>query len=106
MSSHNYIKRIIGLPGETVTITDGSVVITEPNGKAIALDEPYLKFLSFDSSKTKLGTDEYFAMGDNRSNSLDSRYWGVLPKYDITGRVLVRLFPFTQIGLFPGKETQ
>lgn len=105
--SKYFIKRIIGLPNETVKITDGKVSITgekDPNG--FLLDEPYIKNLSFDTVSEKLGTDEYFAMGDNRTNSLDSRIWGPLPKQNIVGRVLVRLFPLPEAGLFPGKHDQ
>jgi signal peptidase I len=105
--SKYFIKRIIGLPNETVKIDAGRIAIfgeKYPNGHF--LEEPYLKNLSFDTVTEKLGADEYFAMGDNRSNSLDSRIWGPLPKENIVGRVLVRLFPLPEAGLFPGKHDQ
>ena len=105
--SKYFIKRIIGLPGEKVTITNGIVtVFSEEYPKGKLLDEPYIKDLSFDTFSETLGPDDYFVMGDNRSNSLDSRIWGPLPKKDIVGRVLVRLFPFQNAGIFPGKQNQ
>jgi signal peptidase I len=105
--SKYFIKRIIGLPNETVKIDAGKVSIFDekhPNGEL--LDEQYLKNLSYETLSEKLGENEYFAMGDNRSNSLDSRIWGPLPKENIVGRVLVRLFPLPEAGLFPGKHDQ
>ncbi len=106
-----FIKRIIGLPNETVKIDAGKVsIVGQKTSDEISgeqpLDESYLKNLSYETITKKLGDNEYFAMGDNRSNSLDSRIWGPLPKEDIVGRVLVRLFPVSDAGLFPGKHNQ
>ncbi|MDD3530992.1 MAG: signal peptidase I [Candidatus Pacebacteria bacterium] len=98
-----YIKRIIGLPGETVSIDRGVVTILEVNGEKLALNEPYI--VNEDATYTKdvsLNPDEYFVMGDNRPNSSDSRVWGPLPKKDIVGRVDLRLLPVKEIGFFPG----
>lgn len=105
--SKYFIKRIVGLPNETIKITNGKVSVSSPSHpEEIMLDESYIKELSFENTTEILGENEYFAMGDNRSNSLDSRIWGPLPERNIVGRVLVRLFPFQQAGLFPGKENQ
>ena len=102
-TSKYYIKRIIGLPEETVEIKNSQVTIYNdeyPNG--FALNEDYLpKSLVTDGQiKEKLGKDEYFVLGDNRSVSYDSRRWGVLPKNDIVGRVWVRAWPFSRVAIF------
>ncbi len=101
-----YIKRIIGLPGETVSINHGVVTITTASGEKIGLGEPYI--VNEDATYTKnvsLSPEEYFVMGDNRPNSSDSRVWGPLPRRDIIGRVDLRLLPVSQSGFFPGKTT-
>ncbi len=99
------IKRIIGLPGETVTIQNGNVTITTKDGKTVKLKEPYIRepFSSF--GEWKLGDDEYFVMGDNRNNSSDSRVWGVLKRDLIVGTPLIRLFPIRNFELHPGEKT-
>ncbi|MFZ2500664.1 MAG: signal peptidase I [Minisyncoccia bacterium] len=98
-----YIKRIIGLPGETVSIDHGNPTITTENGKILTLAEPYI--VNEDATYTKkvsLGDGEYFVMGDNRPNSSDSRVWGILPRKNIIGRVDLRLLPVNQGGFLPG----
>ena len=95
--TQRYIKRIIGLPGETIEIDNGKVVIYK-DGQEYHLDEAlYLTDLSGYSGTTKvvLGQGEYFVMGDNRPVSYDSRRWGPLPEKNIIGRVLLRIWPFT-----------
>jgi signal peptidase I len=98
-----FIKRIIGLPGETVRIQRGAVSVIETNGNAVDLDESYIvhKGNGGDMQVT-LKSGEYFVMGDNRPESSDSRIWGVLPREDIVGRAFVRLLPIQTLGLFPG----
>lgn len=101
-----YIKRIIGLPGETVSIDHGVVTITGIDKKSVVLSEPYI--VDEDATYTKdtmLGADEYFVMGDNRPNSSDSRVWGTLPRKNIVGRVDLRLIPISKFGIFPGSAT-
>lgn len=101
-----YIKRIIGLPGETVSINHGVVTITTVDEQNLTLAEPYI--VNEDATYTKnvsLNSEEYFVMGDNRPNSSDSRVWGPLPKKDIIGRVDLRLLPVSKIGFFPGETS-
>ncbi|MCR4333916.1 MAG: signal peptidase I [Patescibacteria group bacterium] len=98
-----YIKRIIGLPGETVSITHGVVTIISATGEKKTLAEPYI--VNEDATYTSdvmLNPGEYFVMGDNRPNSSDSRVWGPLSKKDIVGRVDLRLLPIAKGGFFPG----
>ena len=102
-----YIKRIIGLPGETVTIERGIATITRTDGTTLTLEEPYV--LTEDAAYdqvTALGPDEYFVMGDNRPRSSDSRVWGPLPREDIMGRAFFRLLPPGDVGFFPGAYAQ
>ena len=98
------IKRIIGLPGETVSIQEGKVTITTKEGKIIHLEEPYIRESFSSYGEWKLGDDEYFVMGDNRNNSSDSRVWGELKRNLIVGTPLIRLFPFQDFKLRPGEE--
>ena len=92
--SKSYIKRVVGLPGEEINIEDGKLFI---NGQQ--LDEPYLdvEFLSRDSlpTPTRIKDHHYFVMGDNRRNSSDSRYWGLVPERYIYGQAIFRYYPFT-----------
>ncbi len=98
-----FVKRIIGLPNETVDINGSSVTIT--NGereKGFILDEPYVKNTADNATHIKLKDDEYFVMGDNRSASSDSRYWGAVNRKLITGRAFLRLLPVNKITVWPG----
>ena len=94
-----YIKRIIGLPGETVQIVDGEIYI---NGEL--LEESYGREVMQDAGLAAepitLGDDEYFVLGDNRNDSMDSRMAEVGPIVGerIIGRAWLRIYPFDQIG--------
>jgi len=104
-TSQYYIKRIIGLPGETLEIERNRIIVFNreyPGG--LAIKEDYLDESSrqADLGKTKitLGEDEFYVLGDNRRSSYDSRRWGVLPRSDIVGRVWVRAWPVNAVAAF------
>ena len=100
-----YIKRIVGLPGDTVTITGSVITISNStNPKGFVLPEGYITHTENDSGTYVVPKDEYFVMGDNRTGSYDSRSWGMLPKANIDGRVFMRLLPVQRLGIFPGEE--
>ncbi|MDO8424362.1 MAG: signal peptidase I [bacterium] len=101
--SQRYIKRIIGLPGETVEVKDGKVTILSNDGKRSLLDESsYFPDTVFTPGNVQLalGVDQFFVLGDNRVASSDSRSWGALPRNDIIGRVLIRAWPFATLAKF------
>jgi signal peptidase I len=106
-TSRALIKRIIGLPGETVLLNGNSVtIVNAAHPEGFTLDEPYLDPQDLGGAtnmRVTLGADQFFVLGDNRKVSADSRLWGTLPREDIVGRVLVRLFPFTAVGILPGE---
>lgn len=92
--SKKFIKRVIGLPGETVAIKDGQVTITK-NGNSFALHESYLPagLKAPDMNPYTLKDGQYFVLGDNRPYSSDSQDWGELPRANIVGKVEFRLWP-------------
>ena len=89
-----YIKRVIGLPGDQIHIADGRVYI---NGEMLA--EPYLHVSTNRGGDWKVPTDSLFVMGDNRNNSSDSRSWGMVPFDNIVGKAAVIYWPPDQWGL-------
>ncbi len=100
-----FIKRIIGLPGETVEIRGTKVKIKNAeNPEGVVLNEPYvaINHEKQDDLTVTLKDNEYFVMGDNRSGSSDSRVWGPVNEKLITGRPFVRLLPLPRLGFFPG----
>jgi signal peptidase I len=101
------IKRIIGLPGETVLVKNNTVTIeNKQNPNGFVLNETYLPagtITSADNTWT-LSSSSYFMMGDNRAVSYDSRSWGPLPASDIVGLVRFRLWPFNAIQVFSAPQ--
>ena len=101
--SQYFIKRIIGLPRETVVIKDSKVSVITTEGETVHLTEEYVvREGNGNNRSVSLANDQYFVMGDNRPESSDSRVWGVLPKENIIGRAFLRLLPIQEISIFPG----
>ena len=106
-TSKYFIKRVIGLPSETVQIEGTKVTIkNKVNPQGFILTEDYVAPANFTSDNTlvTLTDSQYFVMGDNRGASFDSRAWGPVDKKLIIGRPLVRLLPFNQISWLPGES--
>lgn len=96
-----YIKRIIGLPGETIQITDGKIYI---NGEVLEEDYGYyindIPMSGYNAEEEiYIGEDEYFVLGDNRNNSTDSRRIGCIRRDHIEGRACFRIFPLNKFGV-------
>lgn len=93
--SDDLIKRVVGLPNETVTISDNRVHID-----GVAIDESYLPDSAFmpDAGPFQVGEDEVFVMGDNRQFSFDSRRFGPVPLDDLVGRAFVIIWPLENFG--------
>jgi len=98
-----YIKRVIGLPNETVVIKSNTVTIkNSEHPEGFVIQEPYVQAggVTGEEEVTFLiKENEYLAMGDNRSYSYDSRSWGAVPKDDIIGLVRIRLWPLSDLSL-------
>ncbi len=89
-----YIKRIVALPGETVEVRQGKVLI---NGQA--LQEDYLQEVpDYEYGPRVVAENSYLVLGDNRNNSCDSHYWGFVPRENIIGRAVVRFWPLNRVG--------
>lgn len=102
-----FIKRIIGLPNETVDIKGNTVTVTnKSHPEGLVLNQSFVENIGDNDTHFELKDNEYFVMGDNRSASSDSRYWGAVPKDLLIGKVFLRLFPLNKIGIFPGDYKQ
>lgn len=87
------IKRVIGLPGETIKVENGIVYVNDK-----PLEEPYeMEKPTMTTPPTTIPDGQIFVMGDNRNNSNDSRYWGTLPIENVVGKAFVRYYPFNHI---------
>lgn len=102
----DFIKRIIGLPGETVKLYNGKIYID-----GVLLEENYLpknlltpgSYFLREGASIVVPRGDYFVLGDNRTGSSDSREWGPVKKEEFIGKVFFRYFPFDRIGADPGK---
>lgn len=108
----NYIKRIIGVPGDTVELKDNGLNVK--NGKypeGVMISEPYIRqgertLPESDKSRWELGNDEFFVVGDNREPGMssDSRAWGPVPRGNIIGKVALRVYPIASLGTIKQHE--
>lgn len=90
-----FIKRIIGLPGDTVQVSQGKVYINKE-----LLEEDYIAGPpEYDYGPVVVPEDQYLVLGDNRNNSYDSHYWGFVPREKFVGRAFVRFWPVPRLGL-------
>lgn len=103
-----YIKRIIGLPGETVQIESGDItIINQDNPDGFTPEQFYDTKANIGNQNTQetLSANEYFVLGDNRESSSDSRIWGPLPRDNFIGKAFLRLLPVGKIGFSPGQQS-
>jgi signal peptidase I len=102
-----FIKRIIGLPNENITIVNGEVtIINKDHPDGFKMVEPYINEKEFTGGEYTTKDNEYFVMGDNRNRSSDSRTWGILPQKLMVGKAFLRLIPFSTISYLPGNYNQ
>jgi signal peptidase I len=97
------VKRVVGLPGETIWSSDGNVYVQGPDthNKVVLVPEPVPgTALGLPIPRTVIPAGDYYVLGDNRTNSDDSRYFGFVPRSDIVGRVVMRIWPLSAIRFF------
>jgi signal peptidase I len=105
-TKQHFVKRLIGVPGDTVKIVNGSVTVITKEGETIKLDDSYVTNHSYESLVDIVVPEgQLFVMGDNRAESYDSRSWRFLPMNLATGRAIFRLYPFNKISYLPGQYT-
>lgn len=99
-TTKNYIKRVIGLPGEKIQVKQGQVFVND-----VLIDEHYpphgLNSADYDWGPATVAADEYFVLGDNRPESSDSHYWGSVPAKDIVGKAWITYWPPQAWGFIP-----
>ena len=98
-----YIKRVIGMPGDTIFIENGEVFLINEEGDTVSLNENYGYYSNANKMQAYLASvpitipeGQYFVLGDNRNNSYDSRQIGLIDEDDILGRAWVRFYPFNK----------
>jgi signal peptidase I len=94
-SYSDLVKRVIGLPGQTITSKGNTVYV---NGKPLKEPWKYWPDLNPAIKKLKVPANNYYVMGDNRANSCDSRFWGTVPRSDIIGKAFFRMWPLSRVG--------
>ena len=105
VDTDDYIKRIVGLPGERVTVTNGSVIIEKADGTYLELEEPYVTRNSDREYQGEVIPEgEYFVMGDNRPNSSDSRNGWTLEEENIIGKAWLSVWPPADWGLIANHD--
>ena len=104
-----FIKRIIGLPGETIDVRSSEnevIIINKEHPNGFKIDQSFVKNIGGMDKHIILEADEYFVMGDNRSGSSDSRIWGPVNKKFLTGKAFLRLLPINEVSILPGQYEQ
>lgn len=98
-TSRRFIKRVVGLPGETLETVDQQIAITSPEGEQFFFEDHYSQTAVYRNFSITLEEDQYFVLGDNRDRSYDSRFWGYLPAENVIGRAVLRLWPLNSINV-------